>query len=433
MMKRSICTLLLTALAFGASAQSLTLDECHRAAIEHNHTIKNNRLEIEAARQTRREAFTKYFPQIAAQGMVFQAQHGLAQMDLDVPLPLPGITNPLTLPLSLGKRGLAAGVVAVQPVFAGLKIVNGNKLARLGEEVGALQLHQSERDVREKTDAYFWQIVSLKENLLTLDAVDRQLNEIFRQAELSLQAGLVTKNDLLRVELRRQEIASTRLKVENGIHIAKMMLAQHTGYDWRGFDISYASFSLPEEPVKFYIPTEEALDHRIEKQLAEKNVEAQKYRKRMERGKNLPTIGIGAGYMHYNVTEKDVNNGLVFAQVSLPISQWWGGSHAVKRAQIKERQAENDLRHAEEMLTIEIEKTWSELQEAYAEIDIARRSVSSATENLRQHRDFYSAGTASLTDLLEAETIYTRSKNDLTAACAAYQTALSNYMRVTGR
>ena len=41
------------------------------------------------------------------------------------------------MPLSLVKRGIMGSVTAVQPLFAGLKIVNGNKLARLGEEVGA--------------------------------------------------------------------------------------------------------------------------------------------------------------------------------------------------------------------------------------------------------------------------------------------------------
>lgn len=57
----------------------------------------------------------------------------------------------------------------------------------------------------------------------------------------------------------------------------------------------------------------------------------------------------------------------------------------------------------------------------------------SAAENLRQNRNFYQAGTAPLTDLLDAETLYTRSRNDFTSACAAYRTSLARYMRVTGR
>ena len=42
----------------------------------------------------------------------------------------------------------------------------------------------------------------------------------------------------------------------------------------------------------------------------------------MERGKRLPTVGVGAGYLYYNMTEKDVDDGMVFAQVSVPISAW---------------------------------------------------------------------------------------------------------------
>lgn len=416
--------------AFPAGAQSLSLEECRKAAVEHNRTLRSSRFDLEASRQTRREAFTNYFPQISASGGIFQAQHGLVQADFGVSVPQLGTMN---LPISMVKRGLFGSVTAVQPVFAGLKIVTGNRLARLGEEVGELQLRKTEGEVREQTDTYYWQIASLKDNLSTLDAVERQLAEIHRQVELSVKAGLVTTNDLLRVELQQQEVASNRLKVENGLKVSKLLLANHIGVDWRGLDVETSEWSEPEAPGVYYVSVEEALDRRAEYQLAEKNVEAQKYQKRMERGKLLPTVGVGAGYLYYNVTDKDVDDGMVFAQVSVPISAWWGGAHALKKARIREEQAENDRMQAREMLAVEIEKTWCEVQEAYAQILLARQSVASATENLRENRSFYQAGTAPLTDLLDAETLYTESRNNLTSACAAYRMSLARYMRVTGR
>ena len=432
-MKTSFISLILFAgllPALPAGAQGLTLEACRAAAVEHNRTLRDSRYELEAARQTRQEASTNYFPQINASGGAFQAQHGLVQADFGVAIPQLGSMN---LPISMAKRGLFGSVTAVQPLFAGLKIVTGNRLARLGEEVSRLQLQKSEGEIREQTDTYYWQIVSLKENLSTLDAVERQLNEIHRQVELSVKAGLVTANDLLRVELRQQEVASNRLKVENGLKVSKLLLAQHIGADWKGFDIAQLSFNDPETPDRYYIPVEEALDHRAEYQLAEKNVEAQLYQKRMERGKLLPTVGVGAGYLYYNVTDKDVDDGMVFAQVSVPISAWWGGAHALKKARIREEQAENDRLQAREMLAVEIEKSWCDVQEAYAQIQLARRSVTSATENLRENRNFYQAGTAPLTDLLDAETLYTQSRNNLTSAYAAYRTSLARYLRVSGR
>lgn len=432
-MRRSFISLFFIAGLFpamSASAQGFTLDACRAAAVEHNRTLRDSRYDLEAALQTRRETFTNYFPQISASGGIFQAQHGLVQADFGLTLPQMGELN---LPVSMVKRGVFGSITAVQPVFAGLKIVNGNKLARLGEEVGRLQVRKTESEVREQTDAYYWQIVSLKENLSTLAAVERQLDEIYRQVELSVKAGLVTTNDLLRVELRQQEVASNRLKTENGLKVLKMLLAQHIGIDWHGFDIETTSFPEAVSPGSYYVSIDEALDRRAEYQLAEKNVEAQKYQKRMERGKLLPTVGVGAGYLYYNVTDKNVDDGLVFAQVSVPISAWWGGSHALKKAQLRAEQAENDRQQAREMLIVEIEKTWNEVLESYAQIQLAQRSVASATENLRENRNFYQAGTISLTDLLEAETLYTQSRNNLTSAYATYQTSLSHYMRVTGR
>ena len=223
MMKKTVLFLLLCMAAAPGLSQTLTLDECRAAAEEHNRTLKNSRLGLDAALQTRREAFTNYFPQVSASGGVFQAQHGLVQADFAIP-------QMGSLPLSLVKRGILGSVTAVQPLFAGLKIVSGNKLARLGEEVAQLQLQKTAAEVRERTDTYFWQVVSLRDNLSTIEAVERQLAEIHRQVALSVKAGLVTTNDLLRVELRRQEVASERLKVENGL---KVSYVRHRGRSLR--------------------------------------------------------------------------------------------------------------------------------------------------------------------------------------------------------
>ena len=413
-----------------AVAQAFSLEDCRREAQKMNRQSINARLEVDMAHQMRREAFTNYFPKITASGTVFQSQEGLVQADMGVHIPVLG---DLSMPLSFVKRGYMTSITAVQPVFAGLKIVNGNKLARLNEEVMRLDLERNEAEVRQKVDTYFWQIVSLKDQLKTLDAVERQLDEIERQVRLSIEAGLVTKNDLLRVELRQQEIESARLKLENGLHVSKLVLAQYVGRASEGFDIEYQGFEAVKNPSTYYVSLDEALDRRAEYQMAAKNVTAHKYQKRMERGKFLPTVGVGAGYLYYNITDKKQNQGVVFAQVSVPISDWWGGAHALKRAALKERQAENNRQEAEEMMLIEIQKSWSDLLEAYAQISIAERSVASSTENLRQMRHTYAAGTTSMTDLLDAETLFTRTRHDLTASYAAYQTALAHYMRVTGR
>ena len=73
---------------------------------------------------------------------------------------------------------------------------------------------------------------------------------------------------------------------------------------------------------------------------------------------------------------------IVMATVSVPLSGWWGGSHALRRDKLKVQHAQNAREDARQLMRVDIETKWSNLSEAYLQIDLARRSVASATENL---------------------------------------------------
>ena len=62
--------------AFPVEAQTLSLEECREAAAMHNRTLQDSRFDLEAARQTRPEAFTNYLPKIYSSGGAFLAQDG---------------------------------------------------------------------------------------------------------------------------------------------------------------------------------------------------------------------------------------------------------------------------------------------------------------------------------------------------------------------
>ncbi|MCC8062853.1 MAG: TolC family protein [Rikenellaceae bacterium] len=432
-MKRNLTLLAALVLCSTASAQTYTLEQCRTMALENNNKMKNSRLDVDIAGQTRREAFTNFFPNISAAGMAFDASHDMLRLSVPLELPIPGLTLP---PLSMGmmKHGLMGGVTALQPLFAGRQVAAGNRLARIGEEAGGLKLKVSEREVNETVEKYFWQIVALRGKLETLDAVDRQLEQIRRDVEMAVKAGISTRNDLLRVELKQQETESSRLKVENGINVTRLLLAQYVGMPLEEpFDIETEAFGTPDAPESWYTDAAAAAKLRPEARLLDKNVEASKQQIRMTRGRNMPTVGVGAGYLYHDLSGQDNDFGMVFASVSVPITGWWGGSHAVRREQLKRRQAENDRRQAVEMMQVEITQCWNELQEAYKQILLARKTITSATENLRLNEDYFRAGTVSLTDLLDAQTLLQQGRDLLTDASADYRVKLAKYLLVTGR
>jgi outer membrane protein TolC len=69
----------------------------------------------------------------------------------------------------------------------------------------------------------------------------------------------------------------------------------------------------------------------------------------------------------------------------------------------------------------------NELNEAYQQIRLSQKSISSAEENLRISRDNFNAGLITLSDLLEAQNLLQQSRDQYTEATAAYFIKLAEH------
>ena len=433
-------------LAKNGMGVGLTLDQLKDSALHNNIAIRSAQHGIEAAQQQRKETFTKFFPNISGTGLWFNANKGMTQTTINpsesispelgaslakmLPVEaLAALSSPISI--SMMKNGTIGSLMAVQPVFAGGQIVNGNKLAKVGEDVSRLQLQLSENEVERTAEQYFWQLASLQEKMKTIDAVDTLLSGIHKDVEVAVRAGLAMRNDLLQVQLRQNDIESQRLKLQNGISIVRLLLSQYCGLRDTSFVISYQTSVA--SPLVSKQDHQQALSGTAEYQLLDKQVEATRLQKRMAVGQNLPSVAIGAGYNYHNLMDKDHTFGMVFATVSVPISDWWGGSHAIKRRKIEYQKAQEQLEDNAKLLQIRMQNAWNGVEESYQQLQLAQRSIEQAEENLRLNRDYYRAGTSRMSDLLEAQLLYQQSCDKHTDAFANYQSKLLEYRQAIGQ
>jgi outer membrane protein TolC len=428
-----------------SAQRSYTLEQIKDSALHNNIAIRNAHHSIDAAKEQRKEAFTKYFPSISGTGLWFNANKGMAQTTINPSEVIPAelgaalaqsfpaealaaLGNPISI--SMMKNGTIGSLMAVQPVFAGGQIINGNKLARVGEDVSRLQLQLSENEVEKTAEQYFWQLASLQEKMKTVEAVDTLLADIHKDVDVAVRAGLAMRNDLLQVQLRQNDIASQRLKLQNGISIVRLLLSQYCGLRDTSFVISYRTDA--QSLLLSRQDHNHALLGTAEYQLLGKQVEAADLQKKLAVGQNLPSVAVGAGYNYHNLLDNNHTFGMVFATVSVPISDWWGGSHAIKRRKIEHQQAQEQLADNAELLKIRMQNAWNGVEEAYQQLLLAQRSIEQAEENLRLNRDYYRAGTSKMSDLLEAQMLYQQSCDKHTDAFAEYQNKLLEYKQAIG-
>lgn len=401
-----------------------TLDECKQMAVANNADIYMADNNLRAAIETRREAFTKYFPQVSAGGTWFKTHNDVLEYNV-LDLFTLGIIN----------KGKAAGIWALQPVFAGGRIVNGNKLAKVGEEAARIRKEQSTNQVQLQTEALYWQLVTLKAQKHTVESAITMLDTLSRQVGEAVDAGVAMRNDLLKVDLKRNGYRADLVNLDNGIELIKMLLAQQVGLgvDAR-VDVNEAvPDTVPVYPEALFMNSAEALGLTSDHRLLVKNVEAKELEKRMEVGNYLPQVGVAAGWFYHDVFNQSHNFGGVMVTVSIPISGWWGGSHAIKRKKFELENARTELSNLGQKLEIEMTDKWDNLTAAHRKMTLASEAIAQSKENLRLNQAYYEAGISTITDLLDAQTLYRQAQDDYTGAYGLFKLSEAQYLNATGR
>ena len=441
-------TILSAALLMGClslhAQRVLTLEQCRDAAINHNIAVRSANRSLEKAQEQKKEAFTKYFPTVAAAGFTYHSSKDVVRGDINTSDVIPASIAssipeaiatmiPSSVPVGLMRNGTAAGITALQPVFMGGQIVNGNKLAKVGVTAAALQRQLSEREVRLTTNRYYWNVVTLQEKLRTLQQTQQMLRSLEKDVNTAVKAGVALRNDLLQVQLQENQVEAAMLEVNNGMKASRQVLGQYIGLSDSAFVVS----GLEAKDSTFVLPVAMRKDPSVaaanmtESRLLEQNVQGTVLNRKLEVGKNLPSVAVGVGYDYMRLVHKDNTFGMVFATVAIPISSWWGGSHAIRRRKIEEQEAREQFADKQQLLSIKVEKGWDDVTVAYRKTLIARKSIEQSCENLRLNQQFYHAGTGKMTDLLEAQRQVQQSRDQWVEAVAAYQLRLAEYEEMT--
>lgn len=436
--------LLVVALPATARAQDqrLTLDDCKGMALRNNAQIRESRLDVAAAEETSNAARTKYFPQVSASWTGLTALDPLVQLEtaggnLPVydgnPSHLASTTEFAFLPsgsIALADRASVFALTAVQPLYTGGRVANGNKLAGLGVQVAKDKTEMSERDVLAQTEEKYWQLIALQEKRRTLEAYDKLLVELDRQVSDAFNAGFLTSNDQLKVRLKRAEAGVDRQRLESGMRLAARDLRRHVGLPTGDAIALVETLPPPADPTPLRVGAAGALERRVETRLLASAVRAEELQLSLKRGEMRPTVSAGATFLRLDVHGMPgATNALVFGQVSVPISGIWEGRHIAASQNERVSIAKSRLSSTQEILALGIEKSWTDLQMAWETVRVSGQAIDQAEVNVREVSDRYTNGMGNFSDLLEAQVLRQQTQDRRIDAVVNYWLARSAYLR----
>lgn len=488
MMKKSVLfigCLLCTSLL--AAQNVYTLEDCRKMALDNNKSNKIAQAESTKAEYERKAAVTKFFPDLSIKGAYVRNGDELSLISEDIFLPIGTMSNgsfsltpsqinnswtilggqavPLdangvpfdprknpekiqwkeytTIPadqLTYDTRNIyVASLNLTQPVFMGGKIIAYNKICKLKKELADSKLNTLQEEILVNIDETYWQIVSLTSKKKAVEGLISLLNKMDQDVTTLIETGMATKTDQLSIAVKKNEAEMALFKVENGIHLSKMLLAQYCGIplteEFTLEDENNESLDLAvTEPVNM----DEVYQKRSEIKSLSIASKLYKEKEHIERAKLMPSIALIGSYAGSNPSFK---NGFdtkfefdwhIGVTVNIPLLHWGENIFTLKAAKCETAIAQYKEEDTKEKIELQVTQSEFKHSEALRKLEISTRNYNKAEENLKQATIGFEEGVIPASNLMEAQTAWLSAKSNVIESAIEAKVSEINYKKATG-
>ncbi len=444
---------LATATAVSHASQPIPLDSCRSMALRNNKTMQIAKERINAAEYQKKQAFAGYLPGFDFTGAYLYNQKEISLLSGDQMLPTKSF-NPTTgsydynlvkgadgVPIQVNGQyvpsqvavipksamtfdihNLFAGAVTMtQPIYMGGKIRALNKMAEMGQEVASNLYDNTAREVVYNVDAAYWQVVSLGEKKKLAVSYIELLDTLHSNVEAMIREGVATNSDLLTVDVKLNEANIDLTKVDNGLALSRMALAQLCGMPMT------ADYTLADEvsdnksfgstqPATFNMA--DVYANRSDLKSLELAVKVYEQKQYEARSSMLPTVALVGSYGFsnpniFNGFEKKFNGMFsVGAMVKIPLWHWGMNYYKYKAARSERVVKQLELDEAKEKVELQVNQAAYKTSEAAKTLATTQTNLTKADENLRQAQLGYKEGVMTLDNVMAAQTAWLKANSE---------------------
>jgi len=439
-----------------ASAGPLSLDSCRAMAVANNKLLRVKNEAIRTAGYQKKEAFAAYLPSIDFAGGYMYNQKNLSVFDSDQLLPTKSfdpqtgsykfnfVTDPATgAPLKgpdgqyipetvalIPKEAMTfdvhniffGAVTLTQPIYMGGKIVAMNKISGYAERLACEMRDSEAEDVIYAVDAAYWQVVSLRAKQRLAQSYVALLDTLDYNVRAMLEQGVATRGDLLSVDVKLNQAQVDLVKVDNGLALSRMALAQLCGLPVHSqltvVDEGLDSTSTVVPSLLSDIDINDVYARRHDVKALELGVKIAGQQARVAMSAMLPNVALVGSYSFSNpnmfngFSKKFAGAFQVGAMVTIPLWHWGGNYNKYRAAKSRQVISELTLADAKEKIELQVSQAVFKVREAVKTYRMTRANLAKADENLRQATIGFREGVMTTDNVMEAQTAWLKANSE---------------------
>lgn len=431
---------------FTASGEVVTLDSCRAMALRNNKTVAVAEEAVTGAQYDRQAAKAAYLPGVDFSATYLYNQRKINLLGEDAKLPTmsfnPGTGkfdwniltdpsgNPILNPdgggyiptevavipkdaLSFDTHNVFAGAVTLtQPVFMGGTIKALNDIAKFAESAAVAGRNAVVQEVTYKVDESYWLVISLQAKKELAESFVSLVDTLRYNVQALYDEGMATRSDVLTVDVKLNEAKIMLTKVDNGLTLARMNLAQICGLP---VDTQLTLSDEQLKGVSDHAPSytwemADVLARRQDLEAMRQSINVLKGREKLTMGAMLPKVGV---FGSYQFSTPNLNNGFskhvgggftVGAAVTIPIWHWGGDYNHYRAAKSATRAQQLLVEDFEEKVRLQVSQAKFKFQESFKTYDMTRTNLTKAQENLSNARAAFQEGVMTTNDVILAQT-----------------------------
>ncbi|WP_318406046.1 TolC family protein [Photobacterium leiognathi] len=328
---------------------------------------------------------------------------------------------------------LTSSVRAIWPIFTGGRISAAQDIAQGKTQEAKYMLAMMQQAKFEDLSRFYFGVVLAEKVVETRKEVEAGLKRHYEDAVKLQQQGQIAKVERLQAESAYDKAKVDTQKSVRDLEIAQVALTKLLQQSSTAVPTTklFINSSLP--PMSSFInktlasyPGLHILD--AKRKQADGLID-------VEKGKYYPEVYL---YGDYNLYESDslaakmAPDWAVGIGVSVPLIDSSGRSGKVKAAHSMVTQVNHLRAQAEQDLSVLVEKTYREANQALEEYNGLKSSLALAKENIRLREKAFSQGLSTSLDVVDAELYLSAVKTQRLAAAYQYVMCLTRLLAISG-
>ena len=384
-----------------------TLRNCIDYALEHNITIRRNRINVESTQEDVKTAKADFLPSLSG---------NISQRIVNRPNSASGTIisgDNITTSESKTSYNGSYGIDASWTVYNGSKRVNTLKQQQLNSRIAELTVDESENSIEENITQLYVQILysaeAVKVNESTLEVSQKE----FERGQELFNAGSIASSDLAQLEAQVSNDNYQLVTSQTTLQNYKLQLKQLLELDG-DFEMDLFLPQLDDSSVLIPLPTKDdvyqtALNLRPEIESGKLNIEAADMNSKITRAAYIPSLSLSAGIGTTNANANDFSfseqvkqnwNNSIGLTLSIPIFDKRQTKSAVNKAKLQRQTSELDLMDNQKTLYKTIESLWLSANSAQQQYVAATQKLKSTQASYALVSEQFNLGMKNTVELL---------------------------------